>query len=173
MRKKLLIITDAWTPQVNGVVTVIRETIKRLPESEFEVQIIHPGMFFSIPVPFYPEIRFAPFGQGLIRKMIHDFDPDYIHIETESAVGLAGRRACIAQGRAFTTAYHTHFSRYFEIRTGLSGAWILSYLKWFHGAAKHTMVSTESLKNELESAGFTNLAVRPLGVDTKRFQKTQ
>ncbi len=86
MSKKILIITDAWAPQVNGVVTVMRETLKRLPESDYEVKIVHPGMFFGMPLPFYPEIKFVPFGQGVIRKIIKQFKPDYIHIDTESAL---------------------------------------------------------------------------------------
>lgn len=130
-------------------------------------------MFIYIPLPFYPEIRFTPFRQGYIHKAILKYNPDYIHIDTESALGLAGRQACVSLWKNFTTAYHTNFPEYFEARTGLSGEWVFTYLRWFHSQSKYTMVSTDFLKKDLKKHKFEHLVVRPLGVDTDIFKKNK
>lgn len=167
--KKVLIVTDAWSPQVNGVVTVVEKTVALLKEKGYEVDIIHPGLFRTIPVFFYPEIRLSLFSRNTIRRRIDSFKPDAIHIVTEGTLGLAARSICKRRGLRFTTSYHTHFPQYLKIRTKILFTLVYKYVAWFHNAGVVTMVATESLRDELAQHGFRKLALWPLGVDTDLF----
>lgn len=167
--KRILLVTDAWTPQVNGVPRVLDAHIKALKERGYEVSVIEPNQFTTIPLPMYPEIRLALFARRRVAEMIEKLHPDAIHIVTEGPLGWAVRSVCIKNGIQFTTWYHTKFQLYVDVRLhGLLGP-IYSLMRRFHSKAVRTMVSTEGLKSELEAEGFKNVVVVPLGVDIEQF----
>ncbi len=169
--KKILFVTDAWRPQVNGVVRVLEAHLDILKKRGHEVSVIEPGQFMTVPMPFYPEIRLALFPRRRLARALDEFRPDAVHLMTEGPLGLAARAACRARGIPFTTWYHSHFQLYVDARLRGLLRPVHAYLRWFHGAAARTMVSTETLKRELESTGFTNIAVVPLGVDVEHFAR--
>ena len=170
--KKVLIVTDAWAPQSNGVIRVQDAHMSYLKAHGYEITVIQPEQFTTIPLPIYPEIHLALFPRRRIRKMIEEAKPDAVHIMVEGPLGWAARAVCMKQGIPFTTWYHTHLQLY--VKAYLRGFLrpIHALLRRFHSAAVRTMVSTESLKRELESTGFRNVTVVPLGVDTELFTRT-
>ncbi len=168
--KKIIIFTDGWHPMVSGVVRSLEKTIEILKKNNFEVVLIHPGMFHSIPVFFYPEVKLSIFAQKKIEKIIEEEQPDYIHIATEATLGLAARMVCVHNKWNFSTAYHTNIPMYLKVRTGFLFNSTYAYLRWFHSASQSLMVSTQSLKNELETHDFKNIVECPLGVDTEYFK---
>jgi len=169
--KKILLVTDAWAPQVSGVVRVQDAHISCLKARGYEVTVIEPGQFkWTIPTPMYPEIRIALFRSRYIKRVIEELQPDAIHLVTEGPLGWAARSVCIKKGLPFTTWYHTQLHLYVDIRLRGLLRPIYFFLRRFHGAAVCAMVSTESLKRDLESTGFKeNVVVVPLGVDLKLF----
>ena len=171
--KKLVIVTDTWHPQVNGVVTCIENILPSLEKNGFEVTIIHPGLFWTVPLFFYPEIRLSPIPYRKMKKMIEELAPDYIHIITEGPLGLSARILCQQKEWKFTTSYHTNFSQYIQMRIGPLFGTVNAYITWFHNAGSTTMVGTDSLKKELSEYGVKNISIWPLGVDTKRFTKNE
>ncbi|MFZ2167952.1 MAG: glycosyltransferase family 1 protein [Minisyncoccia bacterium] len=167
--KKILFVTDAWAPQVNGVVRVLQALIPLLEKRGYQVSVIEPGQFKTTPLPLYPEIRLALFPRRRVAQMIEELQPDTVCVVTEWSLGWAARSVCRQRGIPFVSWYHSHFQLYVDVRLhGLLRS-IFAFIRRFHSAASHTMVSTESLKRELESEGFRNLVVMPLGVDTKLF----
>ncbi len=167
--RKILLVTDAWAPQVNGVTRVLNAHIDGLKERGYEVSVIEPGQFRTMPLPMYPEIRLALFARRRIATIIDKIKPDAIHIVTEGPLGWAARSVCLKHRIPFTTWYHTKFQLYVDVRLhGLLGPihWLM---RRFHSKAVRTMVSTESLKCELEVDGFKNVVVVPLGVDIIQF----
>ncbi len=169
--KKILLVTDAWAPQVNGVVRVLTALVPLLKARGYEIVVIEPGQFRSVSLPFYPEIRLALFARHRIRKTVEEFQPDAVCLVTEGPLGWAARSVCRQRGIPFVTWYHTHLQLYLDVRLhGLLGI-IYAFLRRFHAAGARMMVSTESLKTELESIGFKNLVVMPLGVDTALFTR--
>jgi len=171
--KKILIVSDVWYPQVNGVMTVLEKTIELLQKKDFSVVVIHPGLFVTIPMPFYSEIRTPLFSKNKIKKIIEKEKPDYIHIVTEGLLGYNARSICKKLNIVFTSSYHTHFPEYLKIRVGYFYDITYKYLQWFHNASVKTMVCSVDLKNELESRGFNHIALWPLGVDTNFFVKNK
>ena len=171
--KKLLLVTDAWHPQVNGVVTCYATILPLLKKRGYDTLVVHPGLFRTIALPFYPEIRLALFPKKRLAKMVDDFSPHAIHIAVEGPLGRAARALCTRRNLPFTTTYHTHFQKHIEARvhgTFLTPL-VYSFLRWFHAKAHATMVATESLKQVLEEHGLTHLVLWPLGVDTELFKK--
>ena len=169
--KKVLLVTDTWAPQVNGVVRVQDTHISFLKARGYEVVVIEPGQFMTIPMPMYPEIRLALFARARIAKMLKELKPDAVHLMTEGPLGWAARSVCIRADIPFTTWYHTHLQLYVDMRLRRFLRPVYALLRRFHSAAVRTMVSTESLKRELELAGFKNMVVVPLGVDTDSFAR--
>lgn len=171
--KKLLIVTDTWHPKVDGVVRSIEFRSPELERLGYAVTVAHPGQFRTMPFPLYPELKLALFPKRRLRHMMRELGPDCIHVETEGSLGLAARALCRKQGLRFTSSYHTHLQLYADVYARLPVRFLLApaaaALRWFHGAAARTFVSTESLRQELERQGFKNLAVCPLGVDTAMF----
>ena len=167
--KKILFITDAWAPQVNGVSRVLDAHIKSLTERGYEVSVIEPGQFRTVPLPIYPEIRLALFARHKIAMIIERIQPDAIHIVTEGPLGWAARAVCIKRGIVFTTWYHTKFQLYVHVRLHAFLGPVHFLMRRFHAKATRTMVSTESLKRELEAEGFKHVVVVPLGVDVELF----
>lgn len=167
---KILIATDAWPPQVNGVVTALVNTIAGLRRRGHEVHVISPEGFRTIPTPSYPEIPLALFPGATVERRIRDFAPDMVHVATEGPIGAAARRTCIREGRRFTTAYHTSFPEYVSTRTGLPVSWTAAWMRRFHSAAGAVLVATPAMRELLESRRFERVVECPLGVDLELFQ---
>jgi len=167
--RRALIVTDAWAPQTNGVVTTLQSVIECLPGHGYSAEVLHPGLFGSVPLPGYPEIRVArdPWRVG---RMITERRPDTIHVATEGPLGLWTRWLLACWQVPFTSSLHTKFPEYVEQRIGLSPELGYRYLRWFHNAAARTLCTTESHRAELEALGFDKLAVWGRGVDTARFR---
>lgn len=167
--KRIVIITDAWYPQINGVVTTFAAICPLLEKRGYAVSVIHPALFRTIPLPFYPEIRLAIFPRRRLQRLLQKIQPNAIHIATEGPLGLAGRHICRSTALPFTTSYHTHFEQYVHVRFNMFSGFVSTFMRWFHAKSTATMVATESLKSELEARGFQNIAVWPLGVDIEFF----
>ncbi len=169
---RILIVTDAWSPQVNGVVTTVRNTVRELEALGHVVGLITPEGFTTLPCPTYPEIRLALAAGARVARMIEAFEPDAVHLETEAPLGIAARRHCLANGRPFTTAYHTQFPEYVHARCRLPVSISYRWLRWFHGAAAAVLVPTRAIHQRLSARGFTNLAYWSRGVDLSLFAPT-
>jgi glycosyltransferase involved in cell wall biosynthesis len=170
-RSKLLIFTDAWAPQVNGVVRTLETLGRDLESMGCEVRYATPQGRFTIPLPTYPEIRLALFPRRGLERTIDEFRPDAIHIATEGTIGLSARAICRTRGLPFTTSFHTRFPEYVNARFPfISKRLVYRFLRWFHGPATAMMVATPSLKQELESYGFHNLRIWARGVDVTQFR---
>ena len=151
---KILIVTDAWDPQVNGVVRTLKSTRRELENMGHNVDLLNPQEFRTVPCPTYPEIRLSIFPGRHVNQRIADARPDAIHIATEGPLGIAARRYAIRQGLPFTTAYHTRFPEYVKARIGVPLAITYRFLRWFHGKAQAVLVPTRVVKSDLEAAGF-------------------
>lgn len=171
MKKKILLVTDAWAPQVNGVVRVLYALLPILKARGYDVTIIEPGQFTTVSLPFYPDIRLALFARRRVQKILEDLQPDAVCLVTEGPLGLAASAVCRRKGIPFVTWYHSHFQLYVNVRLHGLMRPVYSLIRRFHSRAVRTMVSTQSLKLELESTGFRNVVVTPLGVDTKLFTR--
>ena len=168
---KLLLVTDAWSPQVNGVVRTLETLGRDLSAMGHDVRYSTPEGLFTIPLPTYSEIRLAIFPRKSLQKMIDDFKPTAIHIATEGPVGLSARAICIRQKIPFTTSFHTRFPEYVRARIPfIPEKMIYRFLRWFHDPAESMMVATPTLKNELESHGFHNVCIWSRGVDVDLFR---
>lgn len=167
---RILIATDAWDPQVNGVVRTLKATARELDARGHAVRFITPDGFTTVPMPTYPEVRLALFAKARIAGVISTFLPDAIHIATEGPIGLGARQVCVERGLPFTTSFHTRFPEYIEARIALPSSWTYGLVRWFHQAATRTMVATASLEHELRGRGFTNLCAWSRGVDTNLFK---
>jgi glycosyltransferase involved in cell wall biosynthesis len=171
--KKILIVSDAWHPQVNGVVVAL-SAIKQILETKgYAVSVLHPGLFFTVPLPIYPEIRLSLFSGRLMKKILKTDRPDYIHIATEGPLGFTARILCKRYGIPFTTSFHTHFQLYAFVRFSKFFRPAHAYLRWFHGASRRTMAATPGLMAALEASAFDNLVLWPLGVDSDRFVRVR
>jgi glycosyltransferase involved in cell wall biosynthesis len=166
---RILIITDAWSPQVNGVVTTVRNTVRELEAMGHCTSLITPDGFSTVPCPTYPEIRLAIAPGPRVSRMIEEFEPAAIHIETEAPLGIAARRHCIAYGYPFTTAYHTQFPEFIHARCRLPVEVTYRMMRWFHEPAVAVMVPTAEILRRLKERGFANLAHWSRGVDTDVF----
>lgn len=167
---RIAIATDAWSPQVNGVVTTLTQTRKQLVAEGHEVLMITPEGRRTIPCPTYPEIRLTLFQGRKIARELDAFRPDRIHIATEGTIGLAVRRYCRKRRLPFTTAYHTQFPEYVRARVPIPLSWTVALLRWFHRPATRTMVPTRSIKALLEERRFRNVVLWSRGVDTLLFK---
>ena len=166
---KILMVTDAWMPQVNGVVNTLKNTMAGLKAIGHQVELITPLEFRTIPCPTYPDIRLSLFPYGRISRRIAEFAPDNVHIVTEGPLGLAARRYCLKHKLPFTTAYHTRFPEYVKARTGIPLAISYAWLRRFHNAGRAVMVPTPKVHDDLAEYGFRNLAFWTRGVDTTLF----
>ena len=165
---KILIATDAWTPQVNGVVTTLTSLVSKLSENH-EVKVIEPSLFTSLPIPVYPEIR-ASIDVFNSKKILKDFQPDAIHISTEGPIGIYLRNYLVRKRIPFTTAVHTKFPDYLKDLMGLPTSITNEFLKWFHSGAVRTLVNTPSHQRELESIGIQNLKIWNRAIDKSVFR---
>jgi glycosyltransferase involved in cell wall biosynthesis len=167
---RIMVVTDAWFPQTNGVVNTLAQTAAWLGRFGHEVRFTEPRDFRTIACPSYPEIRVAMRPMRRLAKNFEAFQPEALHVATEGPLGFAARRYCLRHGLRFTTSYHTQFPQYLRSRWPIP-LW-LSYagLRWFHGAAHACMVSTQSVRSALRRRGFRNLVNWQRGVDTELFR---
>ncbi|MCW6506460.1 glycosyltransferase family 1 protein [Hyphomicrobiales bacterium BP6-180914] len=166
---RILVATDAWHPQVNGVVRSLEATIAELRALGVEVEMITPQGFRSVALPTYPGIRLALAGRRALSARLAALRPDHVHIATEGPIGLAARAACLREGRPFTTSYHTQFPDYLAARLPVPRDLVYAALRWFHNAGCGTMVATESLTEDLGKRGFRRLMRWSRGVDATLF----
>ena len=166
---RVLIATDAWHPQVNGVVRTLTSLARSALKLGVTIEFLSPEGFPSIPVPTYPGLRLALPSPTRIAQRIDQIRPDAIHIATEGPIGHMVRRYCINRGLPFTTSYTTRFPEYISARLAIPEAWSYAVLRHFHAAATVTMVSTPSLMAEFKERGFKNLGMWTRGVDTELF----
>jgi glycosyltransferase involved in cell wall biosynthesis len=168
--KRLVLVSDAWSPQVNGVVRTLQTTAALLEARGWEVTAITPDRFRSAPCPTYPEIRLALARPGHIGNLIEAADADAVHIATEGPLGLAARRHCLRVGRHFTTSFHTRFPDYLHSRFRLPRGLSWRYLRWFHGPAHAVLVATPRLAAELNGHGIAQTRLWSRGVDLAQFR---
>jgi len=166
---RILVATDAWRPQVNGVVRSLEYISKAVEDWGASIEFLTPQEFLSIPLPTYSEIKLALASARSIAKYLDKNSVDHIHIPTEGPLGLAARRYCLQSGRIFTTSYHTNFPDYVWTRTRIPKSLTSALLRRFHNAGRGTMVSTPTLAADLERRGFKRLMQWSRGVDHVNF----
>ncbi|NIJ30803.1 glycosyltransferase involved in cell wall biosynthesis [Sphingomonas insulae] len=166
---RIALVTDAWAPQVNGVVRTLTSIKRELEAQGHELLVVSPDRFASLPCPSYPEIRLALARRSTIGRLIAAFGAEAIHIATEGPLGLAARRWCLAERMRFTTAYHTQFPDYVAARTGVNAEWIWRYIRWFHTPAEAILTSTPSVDTVLRGHGLARLRRWGRGVDLATF----
>lgn len=167
---RILLATDAWEPQVNGVVRTLSRTVAECRAMGHEVCVIQPGEFRTVPMPTYPEIRLAIGAYEPMQDMFRDFEPEAIHISTEGPLGLSARRICLEWKLPFTTSYHTRFPEYVAARLPVPASAGYAYMRWFHKPSGRLMVATPTMRDELTEKGFKNLSPWTRGVDTEVFR---
>lgn len=166
---RLLIVTDAWHPQVNGVVRTLTRIGEELNARGMDVRYLTPDTFWTMPMPTYPEIRLSIARQSTVGARIDAQVPDHVHIATEGPLGFLARQHCVASGIAFTTSYHTRFPEYLAARMPVPPSWSYAYMRWFHSGAQRTLVPTTSAMIALAGHGLTQLSIWTRGVDRDRF----
>lgn len=166
---RLLIVTDAWYPQLNGVVRSVERMMEAASACGAEVSLLTPQDFRSVPLPSYPEIRLALVPPGQLARRIADLAPTHIHITTEGPLGLLTRRLCVRHGLPFTTCLHTRLPDYVRARLPIPTDWTWRLMRRFHNAGNGVMVATDSLARELEGHGFAHVTRWSRGVDTVQF----
>ncbi|WP_029348974.1 glycosyltransferase family 1 protein [Bosea sp. 117] len=167
---RILVATDAWHPQINGVVRSLEHTAREAETLGAHIEFLTPAAFRTVPMPTYPEIRLALATPSMVTRRLKAIAPDYVHIATEGPVGLTTRRACLAMGRSFTTSYHTRFPEYLAARAPVPQRLSYAWLRRFHNAGAGMMVSTETLEGELRARGFRNMMRWSRGVDAELFR---
>jgi glycosyltransferase involved in cell wall biosynthesis len=167
---KIAMVTDAWEPQVNGVVRTLKNTARELQMLGHVVEMITPLAFRTLPCPTYPDIRLSILPGARVTRRLAEFDPDAIHIATEGPLGLAARRFATSRDIPFTTAYHTRFPEYIKARSGMPLSWTYRFLRWFHGPSQAVMAPTVVVKKDLEAHGFDNVVLWSRGVDLDIFK---
>jgi len=170
---RILVATDAWRPQINGVVRSLESVARALRDFGVEIEFLTPQGFATIPLPTYNEIKLALATRRAVTKRLEGAAIDHIHIATEGPVGLATRRHCMRAKRIFTTSYHTRFPEYISARTRIPEALTYALLRRFHNASAGVMVSTASLANDLAKRGFERLMPWSRGVDHELFSPTK
>jgi glycosyltransferase involved in cell wall biosynthesis len=166
---RILVATDAWHPQVNGVVRTLTSLARSAAALDADLEFLTPEGFPSVGVPTYPGLRVALPNRREIARRIEAVSPDAIHIATEGPIGWAARAYCRRRKLAFTTSYTTRFPEYIAVRTMIPASVGYAVLRHFHAAAAMTMVATASLRQELSERGFRKLGFWTRGVDTELF----
>lgn len=167
---RVLVATDAWHPQINGVVRSLEQVAEAAEEFGARINFLAPAGFPSFSVPTYREIRLACATPGQIAQRLDAVAPDCIHIATEGPIGHLARSYCLRRKRPFTTSFHTKFPEYLSARMPIPERWTYAYLRWFHNAGSALMVTTETLEQELTAWGFRNIQRWARGVDAELFR---
>ena len=168
--QKIAIATDAWFPQVNGVVRTLAATVAELDRRGHEVELVTPQRFATVPMPGYSQIRLALAPRFTARRLLDAFQPDIVHIATEGPIGWSARGWCRARGVPFTSAFHTRFPDYLAVRTGVDAEWFWPLMRRFHGPSRAVLVSTPSLAAELATRGIPQTAPWGRGIDGWTFR---
>jgi glycosyltransferase involved in cell wall biosynthesis len=166
---RIMLVTDAWEPQVNGVVRTLKTTARELTAMGHEVRFLTPLEFRTLPCPTYPEIRLSLAPQPGVNRRIREFDPDVLHIATEGPLGMAARRWALRNDFPFTTAYHTRFPEYVHARLRLPLSWSYAWLRRFHSKSRAVMAPTQAVVDDLIANGFERVRLWSRGVDTDVF----
>ncbi len=166
---RIALVTDAWAPQVNGVVRTLTAVIGELGKRGHGVTPITPNLFCTVPCPTYPEIRLALRAGRRVAGLLEDAAPDAIHITTEGPLGMAARRYCLRRGYGFTTAFHTRFPEYVAARFRVPPSWSYALMRRFHAPSRGVMVATDTVRRELAQRGFGNLKRWSRGVDASLY----
>jgi glycosyltransferase involved in cell wall biosynthesis len=166
---RILVATDAWHPQVNGVVRTLAMTAEAARTLGAEFSFLTPESFRTFALPSYRDLRLALPYQAKISRLIAEARPDSIHIATEGPIGLLVRRYCRNNGLPFTTSFHTRFPEYISARLPIPESWIWAALRWFHAPSQAVMAATPALSTELRVRGFRNVVLWPRGVDARLF----
>jgi glycosyltransferase involved in cell wall biosynthesis len=166
---RILVATDAWHPQVNGVVRSLTHMADAARAMGVEVSFLTPESFRTFAMPSYRDLRVALPYRAKIARLIADAGADSIHIATEGPIGLLVRRYCRKHGLPFTTSFHTRFPEYISARLPVPESWIWAALRIFHGPSQAVMAATPALANELRARGFRNVVLWPRGVDAHQF----
>src|ERR1700733_4398437 len=167
---RIMIVTDAWLPQVNGVVRTLTTVVTELRAMGHMVEVISPDRFRTIPCPTYSDIPLALLPRRKLVRMIEAFQPEALHISTEGPLGIAARSWARRTGFRFTTAFHTRFAEYLYARTRIPVRPVYAWMRRFHDAGAGTMVATRSLQDELTSRGFSHVRPWSRGVDLDLFK---
>lgn len=172
---RIMIVTDAWYPQVNGVVRTLDTVKSKLSDSGHEVSVLNPHTpgVKTIPCPTYPDINLAVGASSQVARSIEEFAPNCLHIATEGPMGLAARKFAKHSGIPFTTSFHTKFPEYIYARTRIPTKLTYSLLRWFHRRSRSVMVNTKSMEDSLRGRGFRNLKRWTRGVDTDLFRPSE
>lgn len=168
---RIAIATDAWLPQVNGVVRTLRATVASLDQRGHDVELITPDRFFTVPMPGYASIRLALAPRYNVRRMLDAFRPDVVHVSTEGPIGWSARGWCIARKVPFTTAFHTRFPDYAAVRTGIGAERFWPIMNRFHAPARAVLCATQSLRDELTSRGIARTRPWSRGIDHWLFRQ--
>jgi glycosyltransferase involved in cell wall biosynthesis len=166
---RILVATDAWHPQVNGVVRTLAMMAEAATAFGAEISFLTPESFRTFAMPSYPDLRLALPNPVRAARLIEEAQPDSIHIATEGPIGLLARRYCRKHRLPFTSSFHTRFPEYISARLPIPESWIWAALRWFHGASQAVMAATPALATELRSRGFRNVVLWPRGVDARLF----
>lgn len=166
---RLVMVSDAWRPQVNGVVRTLETVAKELERLGDVVEVIGPDRFATLPMPGYREIRLALAPARRLAALLDDAAPTHLHVATEGPLGIAARRIARRRGWRFTTSFHTRFAEYLAARTPIPAALSWAWLRRFHGAASGTFAATPSLREELSARGFRDVLPWTRGVDLDLF----
>ena len=167
---KIMLVTDAWEPQVNGVVRTLKSTTRELLALGHTVELLTPLEFRTLPCPTYPDIRLSLLPAVTVSRRIADFHPDALHIATEGPLGIAARRHALRHGLPFTTAYHTRFPEYVQARFRIPLGWTYAFLRWFHGPSQAVMAPTRVVKQDLEKFQVQRVVLWSRGVDLDIFR---
>jgi len=168
-RLRLLIVTDAWRPQINGVARTYEWLARELPWYGIDLHLLTPEGYRVLPMPSYPGIKLALATPGSVADRIAAADPDIVHIATEGPLGLMARLHCSARGIPFTTCYHTRYPEYISARWPIPQRWTYAALRWFHNGAMATMTATSGLAGELAARGFSRTVLWRRGTDVDTF----
>jgi glycosyltransferase involved in cell wall biosynthesis len=169
---RLAIATDAWFPQVNGVVRTLSATVVELDRRGHEVELITPQRFLTVPMPGYSSIRLAMAPRFGVRRMLDAYQPEVVHISTEGPIGWSARAWCLSRGVPFTSAFHTRFPEYAAVRTGISAERFWPIMRRFHAQSRAVMVATERLGDELAARGIPQTRPWSRGIDHWLFRPT-
>ena len=171
---RVLMVTDAWEPQVNGVVRTLKRVIKECGELGHEIEVVSPyDGFRTVPLITYPEIRLALFAKKRVEARFLAYEPDAVHIVTEGPLGWAMRDICLRHKMPFTSSYHTRFPEYVSARFPIPLSWGYKYVRDFHKYSGRVMVTTQSMREELAENGFNNITPWTRGVDLELFHPSR
>ncbi len=167
---RIALVTDAWFPQVNGVVRTLSHVKDELEQMGDSVDVIGPHLFPTFPCPRYPEIRLSWMPGRKTRQLLDEWQPDAVHIATEGTLGMTARRYCRRRRLPFTTSYHTQFPHYLKKYAAVPKRFTYAFMRWFHNGADGTLVPTPAVKRELDERGFKDVSVWTRGVDHDLFR---